>query len=158
MMIKTSMFASTLAIALFALAPLYAAGIMNDDADSQNTRLPATSCVDVKESVNIRFETREDLLETLRGPIPVDEAVVEMIANKCESLIGQATYPSQLAHLLFELSYTDPLFNKLSASQIKNDLGYVMSNLGEGNCAFTEHLFAFYYGYTFEYYAPKKDL
>jgi hypothetical protein len=157
MLNKTFLLASTLATAVVALAPLEAAGIV-DKADRQKTRLAATSGIGVAESLTLRFDTREDLLETLRGPVPVDEAAVEKVADKLTPLIGQNVYPSQLAHLIFELCFTDPLFHTLSPLQIKNDVGYILNNLGSGNSKLTEHLFAFYYGYTFEHYAPKKEL
>lgn len=158
MLSKVIRLTSALAIALTALTSIHAAGMIDDNAHSQNTRLAATSNVDVTESVTIRFETKDDLIESLRGPIPVNESAVNIIANKCESIIGQAVYPSQLAHLIFEVSYTDPVFHKLNILHVKNDVGYILSNLGGGNDELTEHLFAFYYGYTFEHFAPKKDL
>lgn len=153
MFIKTSILAS----ALMTMTALGAHGAVNDKAQTQNVRLPATAGVYISESVTIHFNTKQDLLDTLRGPIQVDEEAVQAVANKLDSIIGQTVYPSHIAHLLFELSFTDPFLSRLGAKQRQENLGYIMSNLGEANKALTEHLFAFYYGYSFEHFAPSKN-
>lgn len=138
--------------------PLSSAGIINENAQAQHTKLPVSCDVYVVENVTVRFETLKDVKESLRGPYPIDPEALKLIVRKFDVVLGESLYPSQLAHLFFEVAFTDPLSCRLTQQQRTENIGYALSNLGAWNSQLSTYLFAFYYGYSFQYGAPPKTM
>jgi hypothetical protein len=128
---------------------------INHNAPIHTERLPSTS-LETNESINLYFPSEGALKYALVNPTYVDSETVKHTFDKLKQFIGQPVYPSQLAKALFELAFTDPEHMRLTSKQRTDYMGYLLSNLGYGEAAVIEKLFAFYYGYSFEHFAEKK--
>jgi hypothetical protein len=73
---------------------LFSMAWVNEKATAQYTKLPVSADVCVVENVTIRFETKKDVIDTLRGPLSVHEEAVQLMACKFEPVLGEALYPS----------------------------------------------------------------
>jgi hypothetical protein len=119
----------------------------------QESELPAANGLKTRETTTLLFPTLDTLKISIKNPISIDEAVAEKALEKLKPIVGKLIYPSQLAHLLFELAFTDTEDKRLTPKQRTDNIGYVLSNLGIGNAQVIEKLYAFYYGYSFEYFS-----
>lgn len=120
------------------------------------TPLPASG-ISTSETTTLCFPSVEILERTLMQPLALNEEVVKKVITKLTTLGGRDLYPSQIAHLLFELAFTDFEGIRLTPKQRTDNMAYILRNLGCGRPEIIEKLFAFYYGYSFEHFAPKKD-
>lgn len=118
------------------------------------TPLPAAG-MPTQETITLCFPSLEILKKTLMQSPVLDEEVVKKVITKLTTLVGRDLYPSQIAHLLFELAFTDFEGVRLTPKQRTDNMAYLLRNLGCGRPEMVEKLFAFYYGYSFEHFAPK---
>jgi hypothetical protein len=86
---------------LFLLIHFFPSGLVNENAQIQYTKLPASLDVYIQKNVTLRFETSKDVIESLKGPFVIDKEVKNLICQKFELVLGEPLYPIQIAHLLF---------------------------------------------------------
>ncbi|MBS0627944.1 MAG: hypothetical protein JSS09_07015 [Verrucomicrobia bacterium] len=129
----------------------------DENAIVQESEIPAAKGLKTKETVTLLFPNLDTLRAAITYPVPIDEAVVEKVIEKLTPMVGKLIYPSELARLLFELAFTDPEVKRLTPKQRTDNIGYVLSNLGIGNAQVIEKLYAFYYGYSFQYFSAPRE-
>jgi hypothetical protein len=128
--------------------------ILDEAPITRDTLLPAANGLMTTELIAIVFPSLDILQAAVTLPTHIDCHVADKVVEKLAPFIGKHLYPSQIAHHIFELAFVDAA---LSPKQRTDNIGYVFSNLGSGNAYVIEKLFAFYYGYSFEYFASKKE-
>jgi hypothetical protein len=129
--------------------------IIDTHAPTHSSRLPATEII-AEESITLLIPSLKELKLLIASPTVLDAATLEKISSKLEVIIGKPMYPSQISRLLFELAFTDPEEIRLTAVERTRYMGYILSNLGCGKAELIEKIFAFYYGYSFEYFSERK--
>lgn len=123
-----------------------------------NVTIPATNGLVTQENIFLYFPSLDNLKEAVVQPVMLtDNEVGEKVLAKLAPIVNRQIYPSQLAHLIFELAFLDAEPSRLTIKQRTDNVGYVLSNLGRGEAKAIEQLFAFYYGYSFEYFAAKRS-
>lgn len=117
-----------------------------------SAKLPGAQDVSVQEDTPLIFPNKKALYNAITGPIKIDCQVANTVLAKLEPIIGVPIYPSELAKKIFEVAFTDP--HCLSPQKRTEFIGYILSNLGRQNPDTILKLYGFYYGYSFEHFAP----
>lgn len=125
---------------------------INQNALRQTVELPGSEGLITMETATLFFPSVSELRKALTQPIPIEAEVIEKVIKKLTPIIGASIYPSQLARLIFELAYTDVSTDSLTPQESKDNVSHILCNLGREYPNVVEKLYAFYYGFSADYF------